>query len=395
MFCPHCGSEIPNGSEFCDICGESVDETPKSRDAMLGAAPKRNKQVAEDDIAKDTPYSIAAKKQSKKYGGHRIAIGIIAVAIVAACVVAFAVSGGVEGLQKLLPNGVFSGGSPTSAAAEPSGDSNNASASSAAEDAGESAASNDGDQQGGGQQDVDQQSSASANPMQGITFDNVAMKEDSLGRYYVTGKITNSNDREYTAKFKVSANEHSTDAYKEDSVKEVLIGNLVSTTSLCYGDGSDVYAFYLQPGESRDFVLYPNNLSKAEVSYTDARAELIEAIMTGSVQQRVGYCLDSGDLFEIKNLTYGADGEIAGTLVNKSEKYFREAYPIFVMKDASGDYSVESAGGTRPAGVVIESAKVENMAPGDEKPFKVNAGKGYASAAFLEVEYKVDTSKGA
>ena len=80
MFCPKCGTKLPDGSKFCSACGEKladvtsvIQEEPQVEDVSASAAP-----ASPINIPKPDPAQLKKKFASKKIIGIAVAaVGVI------------------------------------------------------------------------------------------------------------------------------------------------------------------------------------------------------------------------------------------------------------------------------------------------------------------------------
>lgn len=113
MFCPYCGTQLPDGSAFCGNCGKPLSQQPAGNAApaaqSAGMPPAPAPQpgnvppATPPDFNQQTPFD--AKPAKKPFQVTRgMTIGILAVAVVAVVAIVLAVTG------------VFGGGSGESSA---------------------------------------------------------------------------------------------------------------------------------------------------------------------------------------------------------------------------------------------------------------------------------------
>ena len=113
MFCPYCGTQLPDGSAFCGNCGKPLSQqpagnaAPASQPAGMPPAPAPQPgnvpPATPPDFNQQTPFD--AKPAKKPFQVTRgMTIGILAVAVVAVVAIVLAVTG------------VFGGGSGESSA---------------------------------------------------------------------------------------------------------------------------------------------------------------------------------------------------------------------------------------------------------------------------------------
>ena len=113
MFCPHCGTQLPDGSAFCGNCGKPLNQqsadnaAPAAQPAGMPPTPAPQPgsvpPTTPPDFNQQTPFDVKpAKKPFQVTRG--MTIGILAVAVVAVVAIVLAVTG------------VFGGGSGESSA---------------------------------------------------------------------------------------------------------------------------------------------------------------------------------------------------------------------------------------------------------------------------------------
>lgn len=117
MFCPYCGTQLPDGSAFCGNCGKPLSQQPASNAAPAaqpaGMPPAPSPQpgnvpsTTPPDFNQQTPFG--AKPAKKPFQVTRgMTIGILAVAVVAVVAIVLAVTGvfGGGGAGESSANGV-------------------------------------------------------------------------------------------------------------------------------------------------------------------------------------------------------------------------------------------------------------------------------------------------
>lgn len=84
MFCPHCGTQLPDGSRFCGACGAQLPAaTPESMAPQPGAAPQPIEPPAPQSVYDAPPTFDASSPQ----GGSKPKTALIVAAVVAAIAV--------------------------------------------------------------------------------------------------------------------------------------------------------------------------------------------------------------------------------------------------------------------------------------------------------------------
>ena len=79
MFCPKCGSQVPDGTKFCPKCGNNL-----GSNSVPGAGPAPQRSAG--PTPQNVNYTPVAPTQSKNNKGLMIGLAVVAVAIVAALV---------------------------------------------------------------------------------------------------------------------------------------------------------------------------------------------------------------------------------------------------------------------------------------------------------------------
>ncbi len=85
MYCPKCGSELPDGSKFCSTCGERLSEEAQKVEASAGVAAETESPVS--PAAETAPKEKKFAKIWKKIGGKKFIGVAVAVVIVVAAII--------------------------------------------------------------------------------------------------------------------------------------------------------------------------------------------------------------------------------------------------------------------------------------------------------------------
>ena len=367
MFCPSCGKEIPDNAKFCPKCGESF--AGRGAPAPAGE-PKKPKKP------KKTAIALAA---------------VAAVLVLVAILVAPGLLSRPQGAQSTQQSS-----QSVSSTVQSSGSSELQSGGSAESQS--TAATGSASQTGDGATLLD--------PDKQFEVTDLKLSTDSQNRPYITGTVTSKASEAYDVPMQFSIMRHKKDAYSEETARKLddmdfclqpatpMLGASTVTTEVC--------AYNLEPGERRNFTLYPIRLELGDgISYSDPAAEFGKANsfklskpIKGSSDKRH----DNGEYFEVTNVEY-ANGVVKGTYVNKTDTYFSKATLGFTACTKQGEPLARTGGNQ---GIVTPFVEIKNIEPGargtfEEKVYAANQNYEMANVDhldYMDVQLEPDASKG-
>ena len=362
MFCPKCGNQLADAAAFCPKCGNPVNRAGRSerelKESRAGGQSSSGRGAAPAPSASGLGNAAAAK------GG----LPIVPIAIAAAVVI----------LAAVLFGGMFSHGH----SARQSSVSHDQSA--LTESGGQLVSNSAGSMSSGLMEDDPNRIS----PKEKIEVGEIKVETDALNRYYITGAVTNNADQKYDVEISLTATEHASDKYGEETTSQVSF-QFETVTPFTKASGSQLNLYDMEPGEARSFKLYPE-WSSVEESYSDVTA-VVDEVSLPDAQSEWRYD-HAGDI-KIIDLSYSADGKVVGKFENNSGMYLERVRFVVLPYNNDGLPSVQNSGGTRPCGTELYEGAAETLKPGDSGEFEIYVGEGHSKVEVVHVDYCPDREK--
>lgn len=401
MKCPNCECEVESGARFCPECGSEIPSQTSSEseaDSATGTSP-----TAQYDIARSKNRGVA-----KKIIGSLVTIAVLALAVFFAFgdhfdnIKSFFGGAPADSSASALAASAASAATESAASASAANaDTTSASAEEQSQDKQENTSTTSADQgtsssasnaSSAAQGAAAQQSKQNADPKTLIDVYDIELKEDSGGRYVITGTVANTADVEYTATCEFHAQRHQPDKYGDDTAEDTTRFSLITTSPYASANGNTAVFYQMKPGERRSFTFYPGDWCKSDITYTDVSADVTEVTLPASVVGRFGQLIDVDGEFEVTDLVYSGE-TLKGKLTNNSDIYMDRGVISFVMLDTNGDPAPRNTNDTRPSGAVTYGIRVETLKPGASLEFEERVGSGYASIQMLDFAYLPDEAK--
>jgi len=356
MFCPHCGNDCVDGAQFCPKCGYQLSDRAVVRPAKLLGESQQQPAPQQPTLARPSqgqvpqgagqPAPSLDAQQAAPRRKPRVSPAILGVlAAVLVLVVAFVVFDPIPKVLAMM--GIIDNQNITLTEEAPSRES----------------------------------------PKEDVIVTDLKLDEDQLGRYVITGKITNSSTETYDVDIKFSAVRHHPDKYGEYQTDSTDI-TFDTITPFTRADWSTLEVYDLGKG-TREFTIYPDWTS-AEETLSDPDYS-IESISRSNAQATSRF--DHDNKIKVTDTRYTSDGKIELKFVNNTDFYLNKVDVTLVGINDNGVPAIKNHG-DRNSGAVIKSCSADTLKPGDDGILSVDVGEGYSTVDVIDILYTPDPDKG-
>ena len=349
MFCPKCGSEINEGAAFCPKCGNRLAERQREpQPSAQASAP-----AAQGDAATGRGVAQPKRKaaQPKRKAPVAVVLGVAAVIIVAVIGFnAFASSGASQPVSR-----------PAAVASQSS--SSNASTTTGV---------------------LTENAANRISPKEHLAISDLKIDVDSINRYVITGKISNSSNDTCNVEVAFGYVEHSSDKYGEEQTRERDLTDFTTVTPYCE-NGSNLRVYDLKGRETREFTLYPGSgWGSVEHKFSDIKAEVTK-VWLPEANDVSRYDLD--ELIKIDATEYTADGKVEIDFTNNSGMYLDKVEVVVLGYNKDG-LPIADGSNARPYGSVRYSGAANTLKPNDKGHISFEVGEGLSK---VEVQHVIIT----
>ena len=365
MFCPKCGAKNKDSAAFCAKCGTKL--TPQT--------PAPQPQVDKDA---DIP---ATKPKEKRKSKTPMIIAVCVILLVA--IGAFAV---------LDPLHVM----PWSAANKtPNTDTISISAPNAT-DGKESEVSTSESTQAEPKEEEKKNDNESLtvteadpkriSPKESIKVSDLALKEDSIKRYVLTGTVTNVSDEVYDVQLTFGATKHVEDRWQEEKTQQIDL-YFQTITPNTKAEWTTLNVYNLGKGEFK-FTLYPD-FTSVEESIDQPTCEVREVTLPDA---KVDWRFVGDESIQLETPSISSDGKLTAGFTNKTDLYLENAVSRFIAYTEDGVPAADK-NGARPSGVKIVEAKADLIKPGAKGTLEASVGEEYKTWKLMDTKITVAKDK--